>query len=440
MKFDWEETIVGLATPVGHGSRAILRLAGPRSHEVAASLSADPVTNLPWTQRGIRAMPIRITSFHSFVPCILYHWPRGASATGQEMAELHLPAGPVLVDEVEKAIRSLGVRGAQPGEFTLRAFLAGRLDLAQAEGVLGLIEAENIVTLRTAIDQRAGGQGQKILALRQRLLDLLADLEAGLDFVEEDISFITEQEILDRIKLTQTEIGQIIQQFSRRQSARPIPRVLLLGPPNAGKSSLLNALADQSHAIVSDVAGTTRDWISARIIHHDRSWELIDTAGIDDPQALFHAETSIQRDDLLSHADLVIWCQELEQPLSIPTHLDKPLIVRTKGDLGVELIHGELVVSALTHRGLDRLRDEIARRLAERDSPSTGSLTPRVADALDRAQSALSGVQSALESGIGQELLAMMIRDVLDPLGEIVGEVYTDDLLDRIFSKFCIGK
>ena len=440
MKFDWEETIVGLATPGGTGSRAILRLAGPRSHEVAASLAADSLPPIPWVRRGILSMPIRLPSVHSPIPCTLYHWPRGASATGQEMAELHLPASPVLVEQVEMVIRSLGVRGAQPGEFTLRAFLAGRLDLAQAEGVLGLIEAENNDSLRIAIDQRAGGLGQKILALRQQLLDLLADIEAGLDFVEEDISFVTDQEVRNRITLAQTEIDEIIQRFARRQSTRPLPRVLLLGPPNAGKSSLLNALAEQSHAIVSDIAGTTRDWVSVRIDHLGRSWELIDTAGLDDSTSSFHTETSRQRQDLLSQADLVIWCQEIGQPLSLLTGLPHPLIVRTKGDLADEVTDGRIVVSSQTRQGLDRLRDEIARLISEKESSSAGSLTPRVADALDRARSALEGARSVHQGQAGQELLAMMIRDILDPLGEIVGEVYTDDLLDRIFSKFCIGK
>ncbi len=440
MKFDWEETIVGLATPAGIGSRAILRLAGPRSHEVAGSLAANSLPPFPWIRRGIRMMPIRLASLHAPIPCTLYHWPSGASATGQEMAELHLPASPVLVDEVEKTIRSRGVRGAQPGEFTLRSFLARRLDLAQAEGVLGLIEAENPIALRAAIDQRAGGVGQRILSLRQQLLDLLADLEAGLDFVEEDISFVSDQEILDRITLAETEIGQITQQFSRRQSSRPLPRVLLVGPPNAGKSSLLNALAKESHAIVSDVAGTTRDWVSARIDHLSQSWELIDTPGIDDPASNFHTETSLQRQDLLAHADLVIWCQEIDQPLSLPTDLGSLLIVRTKGDLAAKLTASDLVVSARTLQGLDRLRDEIARHISEKESSSAGSLTPRVADALARAQAALEGARSAHLANTGQELLAMIIRDILDPLGEIVGEVYTDDLLDRIFSKFCIGK
>jgi tRNA modification GTPase len=453
MILDWEETIVGLATRTGSGSRAILRLAGPCSHDVVFRLlskRADApsarveASSTPWImeRRGIFAGEFLLKDWKRGVPCHAVFWPSGSSSTGQPMAEIHFPASASLADAMEKEIRSLGVRGARPGEFTLRAFLAGRMDLTQAEGVLGLIEAENLTSLRGAIDQRAGGIGRRILAERQRLLDLLAEMEAGLDFVEEDITFISDKQIDESLSRGLLEIEEMLERMDSRDRSESCPRVVLLGPANAGKSSLFNALIDAERSIVSPFAGTTRDWLSARVNIGSMRVELIDTAGVADEESLFHREAGDRREDVLATADMIVWCQDGRDENEFPEAQRAGCVVRTKSDLWqTKSMAGDVHVSVVNRTGMDEVRATIYRALeVSLVGKRTGSISPRVIDALTRAQQCLREARDVHGSGGGNECVAMLIREVLDFLGEIVGAVYTDDLLDRVFSKFCIGK
>ncbi|MBY0588937.1 50S ribosome-binding GTPase, partial [bacterium] len=383
MSLDWDDTIVALATPLGVGSRAILRLAGPKAHSVVADLLDDP--SLLSSSTGIVAGVILRSRWPAGLACQVIHWPARQSSTAQPMAEIHLPASAVLASIVETEILALGIRLARPGEFTLRSFLAGRLDLSQAEGVLGLIDAEDHVALTQAVDQRAGGLGRQILAQRQVLLELLADIEAGLDFVEEDISFITDQQIAQTLDRSKRELESMIDRVRRRDRTVSLPRVVLIGPANAGKSSLFNAMARQTRAIVSPMAGTTRDWLSAVVSIDSLSFELIDTAGIEDILRPWTEVASDRRNDVVATADLLLWCQENESERSSTRDLPRGrsvLLIRTKSDQSA--IHptndGLLHVSAHTEQGLEQLRETIRCNLT--DASSSSPLTPRVSDAL----------------------------------------------------------
>ncbi len=430
------DTIVGPATADGSGCRGILRVCGPLVPTLAGH--AEPPAAWP-AEPFCREARLPLPALGRAAPVRLLGWPAGRSATGQPMLEWHLPAGPALMAAAVQRMLELGARLAKPGEFTLRTFLAGRIDLAQAEGVLGLIEADGAEQLAFALDQRAGGLSKPVAALRNRLLDLLADVEAGLDFADEDISFATVPQCRDRLAAEQRELAALARRLADRAVASGRPRVLLLGAPNAGKSSLCNALAGAEAALVSPVAGTTRDYLVAPASIDGFAFELLDSAGIDavaeaDPRGI-HGQAAAERTRLAAGADLMLWCRppgdETPPPPGAAT-------VRTKADL-LPAAHGagECRVSVVGPPGLSELQTLIL-RLARR--PAAPRIAERAAEALARAAQALAAAEADLMAGQGFEIFALGLRDALDALGEIGGAVCTNDLLDRVFSRFCIGK
>jgi len=285
--FFLDETIIARATPHGYGGRGILRLSGDDSvrvlqdvfHTLDLSELAEDVcprihagTLTPWE-------PERP------VPCDLYFWPHGHGYTGQCAVELHLWGSEPILDAVEHRIlqSSQGkVRLARPGEFTLRAFLAGRLDLTQAEAALGVIDATDDHHLQTALNQLAGGIGRPLHRIRDILLDTLSHLEAAFDFADEQIDFISTEELLKRLEETSAHLGEIHRKISARNASGEIVRVLLVGAPNAGKSSLYNRLTDNRQgAIVSPIPGTTRDYLETPLTWDGINFRLVDSAGLD---------------------------------------------------------------------------------------------------------------------------------------------------------------
>jgi tRNA modification GTPase len=406
----------------------------------------------------------------------IYLWPNQRSYTGQRQAELHLLSSPPLLEAVLGDLFASGARPAQPGEFTLRAFLAGRMDLLQAEAVLGVIDASDSRSLHLALTQLAGGVSRRLTVMRAELIDLLADLEAGLDFTEEGIEFVSRAVLTERITAARDELRILLERSSSRARHAARPRVVLAGPPNAGKSTLFNALAGRHAALVSPVAGTTRDYLVAAIDGQGISWDLVDTAGREhSDDGILQAAQELRKTQV-QQADLVIECiasdevqtgsanllQTSNSNFNLVSQPDSPeaaslfsngddttcdvLRVLTKCDLAPANSnneHSPLQVSAHTGAGLVALRQEIARALSLQnasDAGVLGSTLARCRDSLERATAALTrAVDLAVEGG-GDEFLATDVREALDELGQITGAFYTDDLLDRIFSKFCIGK
>lgn len=455
--FSLDHPIAALASAPGPSCRGIIRLSGK---DVRPLLDAcfEPDDRPAWrSSRAARRFSGRVKfSQDSVRPrCDLYEWPTGRSYTGQPMAEFHLPGSPPLLERVLEELYRLGVRPASPGEFTLRAFLAGKIDLVQAEGVLGVVDARTDAELRTALDQLAGGISTRLLQLRQNLLELLADLEAGLDFVEEDIEFISRQSAFERIAVARQFIESLLDQSAGRMTSSAVPKVVLAGLPNAGKSTLFNAFIGQVAALVSPERGTTRDYLRANITEHGVTFELIDTAGWEDDKEGISAAAQLQRADQFRRADLIIWCSACNQDESQRLADDaafqeaddsstQVLRIGTKSDQNGAEFPDWLCVSASTEAGLEDLRQSLASALAgesTRSHPWLGTTAARCRDSLERAQAALLGAEEAagFESA-GDELLAVDLREALEHLGAVVGAVYTDDLLDRIFSKFCIGK
>lgn len=442
---DLDDTIAAIASTPGGALRGIVRLSGPAVSAIVGQVFR-PDTPLPLEMkhatctRGQVSLPRDLPA----CPATLYLWPTQRSYTRQPSAELHLPGSPPLLEAALEAVCQAGARLARPGEFTLRAFLADRLDLTQAEAVLGVIDARGQAELNRSLAQLAGGLAQPLQALRSQLLDLLAHLEAGLDFVEEDIEFISSRQLDDQLAAAADQVAALTSQMTTRGEAGQLPRVVLLGRPNAGKSSLLNALAGGEAAIVSPIAGTTRDYVAARGKFAGLVCLLIDTAGedaaADEPLA---AAGQVALREQVAQADVTVLCLDASDAGS-PTAADRPdgqLIVWTKCDLAAAPGPG-LATSSRTGAGLAELRRAIAADLqaaAPAESAVTGT-AERCRDSLRQAAEALALAREAARRQLGEELVAAEVRAALDHLGQVVGAVYTDDVLDRVFSRFCIGK
>jgi len=450
MTFDLDDTIAAIATASGGGLRGIVRLSGPKSVEIVAkSFDGEIAPSSLSCRRGTMRLPRNLGS----VPVTLYVWPTTSSYTRQPSAELHLPGSPPILEAVLDSVCQSGARLARPGEFTLRAFLAGRVDLTQAEAVLGVIDAESHQQLQSALTQLAGGIARPLRAMREQLLDLLAQLEAGLDFVDEDIEFVTHAELDKQLLAAAASIESLVNQMQSRTEAGQLPRIALAGLPNVGKSSLLNALAGESAAIVSDIAGTTRDFVTRRVKFGQRDCLIIDTAGRSTTATTNALESAAQAHagQQAESADLTLFCLDASQPLREwedeqlrARNRAKTLTIWTKSDLppanNDHVAGPALHTSSHTGMGLNELRLAIQRALESVD-PECGvvaNTADRCRESLRLAAEALKRARASAPSS--EELIAAEIRVALDELGRVVGAVYTEDILDRVFSRFCIGK
>ncbi|MBX3411923.1 MAG: tRNA modification GTPase [Pirellulales bacterium] len=462
MNYLLDDTIAAIASAPGGAARGVVRLSGPQTAScLQAIFRADDALDIL-----TRESPTRITgrlllaSPGRVLPCDLLYWPDQRSYTREPLAELHLLGSPPLVEASLRTVCVAGARVARPGEFTLRAFLAGRLDLTQAEAVLGVIDADDGAQLRVAIAQLAGGLAMPLGSLRDDLLDLLAELEAGLDFVEEDIEFVSRAELLSRLHRASDAIGELESQMQTRSTAGALPTVVLYGPPNVGKSSLFNALTQDSTAIVADVAGTTRDYLTATLELDTARCRLIDTAGLDPTEPVDELERAAQQTTRTQRAtaDLEIYCVDareapdlasFDSTLAVPSPAVRRLYVLTKADLALVPFPKQdprqhiLATSSSTGLGLAELRRAMADELNELAANSgnvVNATATRCRESLRRARESLAHAVDIVGQQGGEELIAAELRTALEELGQVVGTVYTDDILDRIFTRFCIGK
>lgn len=480
MRLELGDTIAALASPPGPGARAVVRLSGADCRTVAERVFR-PRNTAAW-HAALR--PRRHPGLASVadgtitLPVDVWLWPGTRSYTGEPAAEFHLPGSPPLAEALLEELCRKGARPARAGEFTLRAFLAGRIDLLQAEAVLGVIDATDDVQLSSALSQLAGGLSGRIAALHQSLLSDLADLEAGLDFVDEDIAFVHRDQLRARLTAAATTLEQLLQQASDRLEARSQARMILAGLPNAGKSTLFNALAGRDAALVSAERGTTRDWLRVETEWDGCRVELVDTAGWDAGPDRLAAAVQRAGAEALQTADLVVWCTAAdatgperalsEQRCTVCAPSNTPVIcVTTKADLVLaatgfntlspagegaaaeatrsahEGRSEDLLVSAHSGAGLQELRTAIIRRLDWRGQhvgELLGSTAARCRGSLRGAWQAIGRAAALVDAAAGDELIAIELRTALEQTGQVAGQVTTDDLLDRIFSRFCIGK
>ncbi len=455
-----DETILARATPHGCGGRGILRLSGDDSVRVLTGIF-HPNGGEPLDERkpAIRTGTLTPWEPERAVPCDLYFWPTGRGYTGQRAVELHLWGSEPILDAVEHRIlrsKQGRVRLAQPGEFTLRAFLAGRLDLTQAEAVLGVIDAVDFRNLQVALDQLAGGIGLPLHRIQDELLDTLSHLEAGFDFVDEDIDFISRSELLRRLADAEGNLAELLRKISSRNQAGQTVRVLLTGPPNAGKSSLYNFLTENRRgAIVSPIPGTTRDYLETPLVWDGISFRLIDSAGVDSwdadaPQNTPDDAAQTFSRKILETAALVLHCAPAGEKALIVDFAHKPTIrVGTKCDLVSEIddkertdLLADVETSSVSGAGIEKLKRKIVETLRSvLGSPEVvPATTVRCRDSIEKAWDHLRQAHSLTEQDRDEILVASELRAALDQLGQILGTIHTDDILDRVFSRFCVGK
>lgn len=474
MSYDTHDAIAAVASAAGGGARGVVRISGVDALARLAgcfhpSDSAVALTEIarPERVRGSILLNAPDQRSAASIPGELLVWPTERSYTRQPAAEFHTIGSAPLLAAIVEELQRVGIRAAAPGEFTLRAFLAGRIDLTQAEGVLGVVDATQRSDLDAALDQVAGGLSRPLHQLREELLAMLAELEAGLDFVEEDIEFISRETLAVRIAEAQVTVAATASQLAERDQHSEAPRVALIGAPNAGKSSLFNALVRKYGdpgavaAIVSPTPGATRDYVVCRVTLDGVECELIDTAGVDEILRVgIEREAQLASDRQRLEADVRVRCVGAERRESAADDLTATggdLTVWTKSDLQSEMpaasqspdeSHASgagLSCSAKTGAGLEelahRLRVELGRLKAEGNSRrgSVASTSARCAGSLRDAAAALETAATLVRSQ-SDELLAAEIRHALDALGVIVGAICADDVLDRVFSQFCIGK
>lgn len=442
---DLQDTIVALSSAPGPGGRAIVRLSGPRAFRVAGAVLA-PAALVEAPRRGLSAGYLSLPGLNSPLAADLYTWPEPRTYTGQDLVELHTLSCPPLLDLLIAQLLHHGARAAQPGEFTLRAFLAGKLDLTQAEAVLGIIEAGSRDELKQALAQLAGGMARPLQALRDDLLDLLAEVEAGLDFAEEDLRFVEQAELLTRLARGMAQVVLLQKQLMGRAVGHRPFRVVLVGRPNVGKSSLFNALAGAAAALVSALPGTTRDYLVRVLKYDDVTIELVDTAGWQAANGTIEQQAQGLGQEQAENADLLLLCleagstwNESENGLRIRPGPPAVIAVVTKCDLA-DVPPAMMATSVATGEGLEPLRNLLAERARAHFRPG---IAPSLSRCRHHVAALLGHLRQAHQAVLEEEpaeVLALELRGALEELGEMVGAIYTDDLLDRIFSRFCIGK
>ncbi len=428
------DTIFAPATPV-NGTITILRLSGPGCRFVLETMAGPTVP--PPRLMTLRAL--RDGSGEVLDKALVVFFPGPESFTGEDCAELHLHGGRAVLAAVVRRLSELpGLRPAQPGEFSRRAFLNNRMDLTEAEGLADLLKAETDAQRRQALSLLGGRLGQTIAGWRDRLVEMLALAEADLDFsderdVPEGLGFRVTALAVD----VRRQIDAALADAARGERVRDGYRVVIAGPPNAGKSSLLNALAQRDVAIVTDIAGTTRDLIEVRCDIAGAAVTFIDTAGLRDSNDPVERIGMSRTRDAASGADLIFWLSPVDDPSAPPADMAGAVVVTSKADT---TCRGDaLSISVKRDDGLDPLLQYLAERLDSypQQLPALVSRQRHVS-ALKDCRDALLRIEAS-EGGL-PELIAEDARLALASLGSITGQVSSEDILDRIFGAFCIGK
>ncbi len=377
---------------------------------------------------------------------LVLYFPAPASFTGESVLELHAHGGEVIVASIVESIISLGARHAAPGEFSQRAFLNDKLDLPQAEAISDLINAGTKQAARAALRSLSGEFSSAVHDLAEQLIRLRLYVEAAIDFPEEEVDFLSDTALTTKLRECAESFAALKAKATQGRVLRDGFQVVIVGKPNAGKSSLLNRLSGEESAIVTDIAGTTRDVLREKINIDGLAVELVDTAGLRENPDRVEQEGIRRARKAMQTADAVLWLQDVTD--AEPDAIDEAIpdgvpvtIVSTKTDLGRCSANSQLGISAKTGDGIDALRQHI-RKLAGYENLGDGAVTARKrhSQAIERAAQHFEKGRRALEETKAGELLAEELRLSHAELGEVTGEFSSDDLLGRIFSEFCIGK
>jgi tRNA modification GTPase len=447
------ETIVAISTPPGRGGIGIVRLSGPHALDIANALLT---LQNPLTHAQARFAEIHDPeSKDKLDEAIATYFAKPRSYTGEDLVEIAAHGSPVILELLVRLALQHGARLARPGEFTERAFLSGRIDLTQAEAVRDLIDSQTLYQARTAAEQMGGAISRRIQPIKQMLVELIALLEAGIDFAEDDVDLTPDAEIVTRIDTIAVELEKLSRTFEHGRIVHSGLTLAIVGRPNVGKSSLFNRLVERERAIVTATPGTTRDLVTERVSLGGIPIELVDTAGL--REATDEAESmGIQKSrEALADADLVLLVLEAGIPLREDEakliellSSRRALIVRNKIDLDgsgsaeSDLRIAEVATSALTGQGIDDLRAALLNMVrAPAGEGESGILTNlRQHEAVVAALKGLEAAKQAVANKVPHEMLLLDLYTALRQLDSLTGETTADDILNRIFSTFCIGK
>lgn len=457
-----EQTIVALATPPGQGALAVIRVSGPQAIAITASVFKGKALTEQPSHTIHYGHIVAGDSVVDEVMISLFRAPR--SFTAEDTTEISCHGSPFIAQQIIALLIRQGAMAAQPGEFTMRAFLHGRIDLSQAEAVADVIQAQSDAALKLALDQMKGGFARQIKALRQQLIDYKALIELELDFGEEDVAFADREKMMGLMNELQAVIRPLAASFASGQVIREGLQTVLAGKPNAGKSTLLNALLQDERALVSDIAGTTRDTIEESLHIDGLLFRFIDTAGLRESTDLIEQMGISRTRERIRQAHLLVLLFDLEQSRveDIRQQLEEAdmgerpvLLVGNKADrLSAEaceekikgikqLGHNVLGISALRGEGIDALRQALVEAGQREWKPAEGGVVisnMRHYEALLRADRALEEVREGLEGSATGEILSLSLREALEALGEISGQISNEEVLGSIFGRFCIGK
>ncbi|MDW8424508.1 MAG: tRNA uridine-5-carboxymethylaminomethyl(34) synthesis GTPase MnmE [Meiothermus sp.] len=430
------DVIAAIATPPGKGAVGIVRVSGNGSLELVSRLwqgkSPSRLRGGRFTYGKIRDP--RTQEILDDALLLVFRGPH--SYTGQDSAELHTHGSPAVLRRVLQTLFELGARPAQPGEFTLRAYLNGKMDLAQAEAVLSLVESESEAARRQALRGLSAGLSRRIAALSEQLFSLLAHIQAWLDYPEEGVE---PARIHETLEPALREIQHLLATAPAGRIAQKGARIALVGAPNAGKSSLLNALLGYERAIVTPIPGTTRDYLEAPLEIAGVPLVAIDTAGLRETEDVVEQSGVERALQIAQEADLILYLADQSQPLPPPPALpwERTLKVATKADLPAAWSSAEyLEVSSQTGLGLEALRQHIHQRLlGEAPEGEIWVSNERHVEALRRAEAHLQEAQGAPE-----DLAGVSIEMALDALAEILGKDVSEEVIERVFRNFCVGK
>ena len=457
----FEDTITALATPPGEGGIAVVRISGTNSLGIANKLFVTK------NRRRLEDIKDRYFNYgyivdtdNSIVDEVLMIWMQAPRTyTREDVVEIHCHGGMVPIRKIIELILSDGARLAQPGEFTKRAFLNGRIDLTQAEGVMDLISAKSEEAAKASLGQMDGSLSTKIGAIKDELLNLLAHIEVTIDYPEEDIESVLIDQIRNRLNNACMECRNLLKSADQGKLIREGIKTVIIGKPNVGKSSLLNALVKENRAIVTNVPGTTRDIIEEKINIRGILVRILDTAGIHDTIDLVEKIGVERSRDMIKDADLILLLLDASQPLEkedrdiIEWLEDKRvLILLNKADCPrmidedeIEQLSNNIMIktSMIDGTGIDKVEDYIYHLVysGEMTAKNTVMITnTRHKEALIRAEKFLIEAIEAIDASIPLDMVTIDIRNVWDALGEITGESLTENLIDKIFMEFCLGK
>ena len=454
----WDDTIVALATPPGIGAIGIIRLSGEKAFSIINFLfSSKDLSKQPSHTIHVGIIKNDVDNIDEVVVS-LFKGPK--SYTGEDVIEISCHGSPYVQQQVLQACVAQGARIAKPGEFTQRAFLNGKLDLTQAEAVADLIASNTAASQKTALHNIRGGFSVVLKALREELISFSALIELELDFSEEDVEFADRKKFYQIIQSAQSTTTQLLQSFQLGNVIKNGVSVAIIGKPNAGKSTLLNTLLNENRAIVSEIAGTTRDTIEEILNINGILFRLIDTAGIRDHSVdtieLIGIERSLEK---MRSADVILYIFDVneitnDELFSISESLEennnKLILVGNKADIITDdfikekfsLIKDIYYISAKNNLGIDEIKDVLFKTTVSEVSASESVIitNARHFEALQQVKSSLNDIEFGLDNGLTGDLLALDIRRCLHYISEITGDISNEDVLDFIFSKFCIGK